>query len=120
MNDDFLAVPLGTLDDYRAAGCDPVAAEINAQIAARHAFNTSSYFRSFGRLPNYVEPRGYTEKIQWRKMFDRNPLFITWCDKLRRANLRARVRPISVSRNCFGRATMRTPCRSAISARPSS
>jgi hypothetical protein len=74
--------PLGSLQGYLATGCDPVTAEINAQIAARHPFNTASYVRSFGRLPNYAEPRGYTEKIQWRKMFDRNPLFVVWCDKL--------------------------------------
>jgi hypothetical protein len=80
MNDGSHA--LGTFADYFAAGCDAVAAEINAQIAARHPFNTASYLRCFGRLPNYAEPRGYTEKIQWRKMFDRNPLFVTWCDKL--------------------------------------
>ena len=80
-------IPVGSLEDYLAAGCSPLAAEINAQIAARHPFNTQSYVRSFGRLPNYAEPRGYTEKIQWRKMFDRNPLFVTWCDKLQARDL---------------------------------
>jgi hypothetical protein len=29
-----------------------------------------------------VRPRRYSEKMQWRKLFDRNPLFPVFCDKL--------------------------------------
>ena len=53
----------------------------NALIAARHPRNTLSYARCFGRLPDYVTPRTYSEKMQWRKLFDRRPLLITLCDK---------------------------------------
>ena len=34
------------------------------------------------RLPNPACPRTSREKMLWRKLFDRNPLFVTACDKL--------------------------------------
>jgi hypothetical protein len=34
------------------------------------------------RLPNLAAPRRFTEKIQWRKLFDHNPYFTVLCDKL--------------------------------------
>ena len=36
----------------------------------------------FWRLPNYVNQRNYAEKIQWRKLFDRNPELVVFSDKL--------------------------------------
>src|SRR5262245_18934254 len=61
----------------------PVAtAALNALLYACHRRNTRKYRRWFGRRPNYLEPRLYSEKIQWRKLFDRNPLFPVFCDKL--------------------------------------
>ncbi len=35
-----------------------------------------------GRIPDFARPRGHNELIQWRKHFDRNPLFGIFCDKL--------------------------------------
>lgn len=35
-----------------------------------------------GRVPDFARPRGHNELVQWRKHFDRNPLFATFCDKL--------------------------------------
>jgi hypothetical protein len=35
-----------------------------------------------GRIPDFARPRGHNELVQWRKHFDRNPLFATFCDKL--------------------------------------
>lgn len=35
-----------------------------------------------GRIPDFARPRGNNELVQWRKHFDRNPLFVTFCDKL--------------------------------------
>jgi hypothetical protein len=40
-------------------------------------------YRSFhGRVPSLLRPRRYTEKMQWRKLFDPNPQFTVFCDKL--------------------------------------
>ena len=55
---------------------------LNAALYVRHFRNTSKYYRTYGRLPNYVAPVLFSEKIQWRKLFDRNPLFPMFCDKL--------------------------------------
>lgn len=36
----------------------------------------------FGRNPNLLRPRRFTEKIQWRKLFDLNPLYAVLSDKI--------------------------------------
>ncbi len=41
-----------------------------------------AYTRAHGRSPNLLRPRRYTEKMQWRKIFDFNPLFPIFCDKI--------------------------------------
>jgi hypothetical protein len=41
-----------------------------------------AYTRAHGRAPNLLRPERFTEKIQWRKIFDFNPVFPTLCDKL--------------------------------------
>ncbi len=38
--------------------------------------------RKMGYFPDAALPRTYTEKMQWRKMLDRNPLFIVLSDKI--------------------------------------
>ena len=45
----------------------------NLALYVRHAFNTRRFRKRVGHWPNYVEPRTFNEKIQWRKLFDRNP-----------------------------------------------
>jgi len=40
------------------------------------------YFRRFKKLPNIKEPKSFNEKIQRRKLFDRNKLLIIAADKL--------------------------------------
>ena len=35
-----------------------------------------------GYLPNPAAPESYHERVLWRKIFDRNPLFVTLTDKL--------------------------------------
>jgi hypothetical protein len=40
-------------------------------------------YRFKHRRPSHLlRPRRYTDKIQWRKLFDRNPIFAVLCDKL--------------------------------------
>lgn len=40
------------------------------------------FFRRNGRLPRIAFPRGYGDHMQWRKIFDHNPLFVVFSDKL--------------------------------------
>lgn len=40
------------------------------------------YQRQHGRSPNMLRPVRYTEKIQWRKLFDLDPRYAVLCDKL--------------------------------------
>jgi hypothetical protein len=47
----------------------------------RPAFALGTAIR-LGRIPDFARPRGHNELVQWRKHFDRNPLFVTFCDKL--------------------------------------
>jgi hypothetical protein len=42
----------------------------------------ATYADMHGQMPNLFRPRGFTEKMQWRKLFDRNPAFNLFCDKL--------------------------------------
>lgn len=41
-----------------------------------------AYRRVFGRFPNLLKPQRFTEKIQWRKLFDLNPLYAVLSDKI--------------------------------------
>ena len=54
----------------------------NLLVAAQNMSNTKQYIRSNGQAPNYISPKSYNEKMQCRKLFDRNPLFPVFCDKL--------------------------------------
>ena len=40
------------------------------------------YFRAFRRLPNLRNPRTFNEKIAWRKLYQRNPQFPIFADKI--------------------------------------
>lgn len=40
------------------------------------------YRAAHSRAPHLLAPRRFTEKMQWRKLFDLNPQFTTLCDKL--------------------------------------
>ena len=40
-----------------------------------------SYWKAFGRPLNLKSPERYTEKLQWQKLYDRNPLYHTLADK---------------------------------------
>lgn len=54
----------------------------NLAISLNYFHNTRLYIRAAGHAPNYINPIHYTEKMQCRKLFDRNPLFTVFCDKL--------------------------------------
>jgi len=54
---------------------------VNTLVSLRLRRNTLIYNSYFGSFPNYVVPQSWSEKMQWRKAFDRNPLFCIFCDK---------------------------------------
>ncbi len=39
------------------------------------------YYRAFGKLPNFKNPKTYNEKLQWLKLYDRKPIYTTIVDK---------------------------------------
>ena len=41
-----------------------------------------SYHDGHGFYPSLLFPVRYTEKMQWRKLFDLNPLYAVLCDKI--------------------------------------
>ena len=41
-----------------------------------------AYAKAHGRVPNLLTPRRFSEKMQWRKLFDFNPAFPILCDKI--------------------------------------
>jgi hypothetical protein len=67
---------------YLGAGDYAGMAWMNILIAIRRLGMTLRYFLTFGRFPNYLNPTAMSEKMQWRKAFDRNPVLPTLCDKL--------------------------------------
>lgn len=55
---------------------------INALICLQYPLLAARFMRLAGRLPSPAFPVVYSDKMQWRKIFDHNPLFITFSDKL--------------------------------------
>jgi hypothetical protein len=55
----------------------------NRRLCRRFEPYLAARFRPvIGYQPDIAWPRRYHEKMMWRKIFDRNPLFVTFCDKL--------------------------------------
>ena len=53
------------------------------KIMSDRAFIKSQYRRVFGTKPNLNNPKTFTEKIQWMKLFDRNPVYTICADKFK-------------------------------------
>ena len=65
---------------------------INLFIFARYPSLVKKFRKRIGYFPNIAAPEKFHEMIFWRKIFDRNPLFITFCDKLAtKAFIKARI-----------------------------
>lgn len=54
----------------------------NCYLWLRHPILIAYFIRRTGRLPDIAFPRTVNEKFLWRKLFDRNPDFITLSDKI--------------------------------------
>jgi len=51
-------------------------------IFVRHWRATFRFWRHVGRLPQLCPPVWHNDKFHWRKVFDHNPAFEIFCDKL--------------------------------------
>lgn len=54
----------------------------NALVWFCHPVFAATCAINLGRIPDFARPRGHNDLVQWRKHFDRNPLFAIFCDKL--------------------------------------
>jgi hypothetical protein len=59
-----------------------VLALARAVMLAGHPLQVFHFVRKIGYLPDPAWPRWYNELFLWRKIVDRNPLFVTLSDKL--------------------------------------
>lgn len=60
---------------------------INTRLYLRYPHLFSQFRMKMGYFPNVAVPRTFNEKILWRKIFDRNPLFGRLSDKLEAKHL---------------------------------
>ncbi|TIL70599.1 MAG: hypothetical protein E5Y89_22605, partial [Mesorhizobium sp.] len=51
-------------------------------LTLRHPALVFRFIRKLGYLPNPAAPRSHHELMLWRKIVDRDPLFVTLTDKL--------------------------------------
>ncbi len=65
-----------------AAGHRLVLAVARLLLTLRHPALVVRFVMKLGHLPNPAAPESYHERVLWRKIFDRNPLFVTLTDKL--------------------------------------
>src|SRR5262249_55554258 len=63
-------------------GARPVRRAISALVALRHRRLMRRFARQMGSRPDPAFPRSYNEKLLWRKLFDHDPRFVTFTDKL--------------------------------------
>jgi hypothetical protein len=60
----------------------PMLQAVNALIYLRYPRQIAKFRKRVGYYPNVAMPQRYHEKMLWRKVFDRNPAFSIFCDKL--------------------------------------
>jgi TupA-like ATPgrasp len=66
---------------------------VNLLAYIRHPYNVLLFRLKVGYFPNVARPLRYNEKMLWRKIFDHNPLFVTFTDKLATKVLISRICP---------------------------
>ncbi len=66
---------------------------VNLLAYIRHRSFLREFRRRVGYFPNVARPLRYNEKMLWRKIFDHNPLFVTFSDKLATKVLISRICP---------------------------
>ena len=55
---------------------------MNASLYFLHKRQVKLFRKRVGYYPNIAFPKKYHEKMFWRKVFDNNPFFGVFCDKL--------------------------------------
>jgi hypothetical protein len=55
---------------------------VNAFLYGAYWRQVRKFKRRVGYYPNIAAPTKYHEMMFWRRIFDHNPLFVTFCDKL--------------------------------------
>jgi hypothetical protein len=60
----------------------PLASLVDRAIHSIHRKATRAFRAEIGALPRIALPVSYSDKMFWRRVFDRNPAFIAHCDKL--------------------------------------
>jgi hypothetical protein len=65
----------------------------NLFVYIRHPTSVGQFLLKVGYLPNVARALRYNEKMLWRKIFDHNPLFVTFTDKLATKELISRICP---------------------------
>ncbi len=65
----------------------------NLCVGLRWSTNTTNYRRAIGKAPNYISPVSWTDKVQWRKVFDRNPRLVTYTDKVSARDYMRQIAP---------------------------
>src|SRR5262249_6080211 len=58
-----------------------------------HPVMTFDFARKLRHWPNPAWPRGYLDRMFWRKTVDRNPRYAALCDKLAAKQIAAALRP---------------------------
>jgi hypothetical protein len=82
----------GTL--YRASRVGPLYRSLYLRFCSDKRFVERRHAEVFGRLPDLAQPRTFNEKVLWRKVYDRRPVFRTLSDKVAvRDYVAARVGP---------------------------
>jgi hypothetical protein len=66
---------------------------INGLLYVLHPRLIIQYWLNLRQLPDIAVPRDVNEKMLWRKLFDRNPDFVTFSDKLRAKEYARRLVP---------------------------
>jgi hypothetical protein len=61
-------------------------------VTIRWMKNSRLFIQYVGHAPRYINPENWTDKMQWRKVFDRNPIFRVVTDKV---DIRPYVQDIS-------------------------
>jgi hypothetical protein len=59
-----------------------VARALNLLIYMLYFKAASSFYKELGYLPNVALPDTYNEKMFWRRVFDHDPRFVAYCDKI--------------------------------------
>ena len=66
-----------------AAGLAAQMASATADFAAGAPNLRNAFEKIVGSVPDFEHPRSHNEKINWRKLYDRNPIYPVISDKLR-------------------------------------